>query len=108
MKKINVKIIGMFILVGVLSLIIPQMNKSEFTVQAATLKKVTKLKKAKAVDGTYFYSKKKQYDGFYRKISWKKVKNAKGYQVFRYNYFSKKRGEDSGNKEELFQNHRYV
>ena len=90
MKKINVKIIGMFILVGVLSLIIPQMNKSEFTVQAATLKKVTKLKKAKAVDGTYFYSKKKQYDGFYRKISWKKVKNAKGYQVFRYNYFSKK------------------
>ena len=66
------------------------MNKSEFTVQAATLKKVTKLKKAKAVDGTYFYSKKKQYDGFYRKISWKKVKGAKGYQVFRYNYFTKK------------------
>lgn len=90
MKKINVKIIRLFILVGVLSLIIPQMNKSEFTVQAATLKKVTKLKKAKAVDGTYFYSKKKQYDGFYRKISWKKVKGAKGYQVFRYNYFTKK------------------
>ena len=58
------------------------MNKSEFTVQAATLKKVTKLKKAKAVDGTYFYSKKKQYDGFYRKISWKKVKNATGYEVY--------------------------
>lgn len=75
---------------GVLSLIMPQINKSEFTVQAATLKKVTKLKKAKAVDGTYFYSKKKQYDGFYRKISWKKVKGAKGYQVFRYNYFTKK------------------
>lgn len=75
---------------GILSLIIPQINKSEFVVQAATVKKVTKLKKAKAVDGTYFYSKKKQYDGFYRKISWKKVKGAKGYQVFRYNYFTKK------------------
>lgn len=90
MKKINVKIIVMFILVGVLSLIIPQINKSEFMVQAAVIKKVTKLKKSKVVDGTYFYSKKKQYDGFYRKISWKKVKGAKGYQVFRYNYFSKK------------------
>lgn len=86
----KVKIVGFVILMSVLSLMIPQVNRNEFTVQAATLKKVTGLKKSKAVDGTHFYSKKKQYDGCYRKISWKKVKGAKGYQVFRYNYFSKK------------------
>lgn len=74
----------------ILSIAISGINNNEFAIQAATLKKVTKLKKAKAVDGTYFYSKKKQYDGFYRKISWKKVKGVKGYQVFRYNYFTKK------------------
>lgn len=90
MNRDKLKIIVFMILIGVLSLTMPQMNKNEFTIQAATVKKVTGLKKAKAVDGTYFYSKKKQYDGFYRKISWKRVKGAKGYQVFRYNYFTKK------------------
>lgn len=86
----KVKIAGLLIMLGMLLLIFPQINRNEFTVQAATVKKVTGLKKSKVVDGTYFYSKKKQYDGCYRKISWKKVKSAKGYQVFRYNYFSKK------------------
>lgn len=84
------KMIGFAVLIGMLALAVPQIGTRQVTVQAATVKKVTGLKKAKPVDGSYFYSKKKQYDGFYRKISWKKVKNVKGYQVFRYNYFSKK------------------
>lgn len=84
------KIIGFAVLMGILTLAVPQFSNQQIAVQAAAVKKVTGLKKAKPVDGSYFYSKKKQYDGYYRKISWKKVKNAKGYQVFRYNYFSKK------------------
>ena len=49
------------------------MNVNTFTVQAATVKKVSGVKKSKIKDGSYFYSKKKYYDGCYRKISWKKI-----------------------------------
>ena len=38
---------------------IPQMNANTFTVQAATVKKVSGVKKSKVKDGSYFYSKKK-------------------------------------------------
>lgn len=94
MKKVMMTF-GVIVLALTMTLITPAVNKNVYTVKAATskaskVKRVTGLKKSKAIDGTYFYSKKKQYDGFYRKISWKKVKGAKGYEVSRYNYFSKK------------------
>ena len=75
MKKIK-----LIIIIGLLSITIPQMNVNTFTVQAATVKKVSGVKKSKIKDGSYFYSKKKYYDGCYRKISWKKIKGVKGYQ----------------------------
>ena len=84
------KKLGLIIIIGLLSLIIPQANINTFTVQAATVKKVTGVKKNKVKDGSYFYSKKRYYDGCYRKISWNKIKDAKGYQVYRYDYFLKK------------------
>ena len=84
------KKLGLIIIIGLLSLIIPQANINTFTVQAATVKKVTCVKKNKVKDGSYFYSKKRYYDGCYRKISWNKIKDAKGYQVYRYDYFLKK------------------
>ena len=70
----QMKKLGLFIIVGLLSMTIPQMNANTFTVQAATIKKVTGIKKNRVKDGSYFYSKKKYYDGCYRKISWKKIK----------------------------------
>ena len=84
------KKLGLFIIVGLLSMTIPQMNANTFTVQAATIKKVTGIKKNRVKDGSYFYSKKKYYDGCYRKISWKKIKKVSGYQVYRYDYYLKK------------------
>ena len=39
------KKLGLFIIVGLLSMTIPQMNVNTFTVQAATIKKVTGIKK---------------------------------------------------------------
>lgn len=39
------KKLGLFIIVGLLSMTIPQMNANIFTVQAATIKKVTGIKK---------------------------------------------------------------
>ena len=84
------KKLGLFIIVGLLSMTIPQMNANTFTVQAATIKKVTGVKKNRVKDGSYFYSKKKYYDGCYRKISWKKIKKVSGYQVYRYDYYLKK------------------
>lgn len=56
------KKLGLFIIVGLLSMTIPQMNANTFTVQAATIKKVTSIKKNRVKDGSYFYSKKKYYD----------------------------------------------
>ena len=58
MKKIK-----LIIIIGLLSITIPQMNVNTFTVQAATVKKVSGVKKSKVKDGSYFYSKKKYYDG---------------------------------------------
>ena len=52
------KKLGLFIIVGLLSMTIPQMNANTFTVQAATIKKVTGIKKNRVKDGSYFYSKK--------------------------------------------------
>ena len=52
------KKLGLFIIVGLLSMTIPQMNANTFTVQAATIKKVTGVKKNRVKDGSYFYSKK--------------------------------------------------
>ena len=71
------KKLGLIIIIGLLSLTIPQANINTFTVQAATVKKVTGVKKNKVKDGSYFYSKKRYYDGCYRKISWNKIKDAK-------------------------------
>lgn len=85
MKKIK-----LIIVIGLLSITIPQMNVNTFTVQAVTVKKVSGVKKSKVKDGSYFYSKKKYYDGCYRKISWKKIKGVKGYQIYRYDYYAKK------------------
>lgn len=52
------KKLGLFIIVGLLSMTIPQMNVNTFTVQAANIKKVTSIKKNRVKDGSYFYSKK--------------------------------------------------
>jgi hypothetical protein len=49
------KKLGLFIIVGLLSMTIPQMNANTFTVQAATIKKVTGVKKNRVKDGSYFY-----------------------------------------------------
>ena len=44
------KKLGLFIIVGLLSMTIPQMNANTFTVQAATIKKVTSIKKNRVED----------------------------------------------------------
>ena len=54
MKKIK-----LIIVIGLLSITIPQMNVNTFTVQAATVKKVSGVKKSKVKDGSYFYSTEK-------------------------------------------------
>ena len=81
---------GVIILALMMTLITPTVNKNEYTVKAATVKRVKGLKKSKVIDGSYFVSKNKSYDGYYRKISWEKVNGAKGYEISRYNYFLKK------------------
>lgn len=48
------KKLGLFIIVGLLSMTIPQMNANTFTVQAATTKKVTGVKKNRVKDGSYY------------------------------------------------------
>ena len=52
------KKLGLFIIVGLLSMTIPQMNANTFTVQAATIKKVTGVKKNRVKDGSYFTQRK--------------------------------------------------
>lgn len=68
-----------------LSLSVMSVVSQNRDVMAQTVKvsKVTKVKKSKVIDGFKFISKKNNYEGCYRKISWKKIKGVKGYQVCR-------------------------
>lgn len=90
-KEKRSKLITIMIIISLFVSAIMFISNETFVMAGTnTVGKVTGFKKSKVIDGFKFISKNNNYCGNYRKLSWNKVKKAKGYQLYRYDYLNKK------------------